>query len=60
MKNRDTEFEFWMKELDRHFIGTFSLSIHDVEDQPFRDYFEDGLSTQEAIEIIAEEIGLKV
>ena len=41
-------FEKWMKKLDALFSAKLGLSIHDVEDMPFRDWYDSGMSPEEA------------
>ena len=43
-----TSFEGWMKKLDALFSAKLGLSIHDVEDMPFRDWYDSGMSPEEA------------
>ena len=43
-------FAQWMRAVDEAVQATAGLSVHDLADQPFRDWYEDGLTPQEAAE----------
>lgn len=43
-------FEPWFKQADAHAAGLIMLSLHDLADQPYRDWFEAGYTPQEAAE----------
>lgn len=41
-------FEAWMQEVDKQCNASLGLSIRDLADAPFRDWFDDGLTPQGA------------
>lgn len=41
-------FEQWMQKVDSKVGAMTGLSVHDLADQPFRDWFDDGMSPREA------------
>lgn len=43
-------FAQWMRAVDEAVYATAGVSVHDLADQPFRDWYEDGLTPQEAAE----------
>ena len=36
-------FQQWMNQVDQKVQGKVGLSVHDLEDCPFMDWFEDGV-----------------
>lgn len=45
---QETSFDAWMELVDRAVQKRTGLSIHDLEDQPFADWYEDGISPDAA------------
>lgn len=41
-------FEQWMKALDKRVRVVSGVSVHDLEDQPFRAWFDDGMAVNAA------------
>lgn len=41
-------FDRWFAEVDRKVRGLCGLSVHDLADMPFYDWFEDGVSALSA------------
>lgn len=41
-------FEVWQAKVDRYVGRVLGLSIHDLPDQPYYDWYEGGLSAAEA------------
>lgn len=41
-------FAAWMDAVDRNCYAIAGLSIHDLADMPFRDWFDDGVTPNEA------------
>lgn len=52
------KFELWMDELDMLVESRIGLSIHDLADQPFRDWFDSEITVSEAFEEICEREGM--
>lgn len=53
------DFEAWMTAIDREIQNGYGVSIHDLPDQPFRDWYEADWSVTDAVgEIVEREIGL--
>jgi hypothetical protein len=52
-----SEFDQWMTEVDAEVLGTAGVSVHDLADQPFRAWWDDGLSPTEAAELSLESEG---
>lgn len=50
-------FDEWMKEVDQQVILIVECSVHDLADQPFRDWFGDGYSARDAAEEALENEG---
>ena len=46
----DQTFDQWMRAVDRAVIATVGLSVHDIADQPFRDWYDDETPASEAAE----------
>ena len=51
-KERQTmsEFEIWMGQIDRMVNATAMVSVHDLPDSPFRDWFDSGMAAADAAE----------
>jgi len=49
-KARDAKpsFDDWMKQVDRACLGKCGMSIHDLEDCPFRDWYDAGVKPESA------------
>jgi len=47
-------FEAWLKELDEICFDELGLSYKDLADQPYRKWFEDGYSAEDAFYALAE------
>jgi len=52
-----SDFERWMREVDREVRAISGVSVHDLADCPFRDWFEDGESAQDAAQMALENEG---
>lgn len=50
-------FRQWMQEVDREVQAIAFLSVHDLADQPFRDWYDDGVEPLEAAEMTLEDEG---
>ena len=50
-------FEQWMEAIDQAVLRIAFCSVHDLSDQPFRDWFEDEVSPEEAAEMALEDNG---
>lgn len=50
-------FEAWLVEVDRVLERIVLLSHRDLADQPYRDWYDDEVSPEEAVEMIAESEG---
>jgi hypothetical protein len=50
-------FDSWFAKVDANVSATVGLSVSDLPDCPFRDWFEDGISPSEAAEMTLEEAG---
>lgn len=44
----DFEFDNWMMNVDDEVEKVCGLSVHDLADQPFRDWFDSGMTAEEA------------
>jgi hypothetical protein len=53
----DPAFRAWLKEADEVCVDIAGVGIHDIADQPFRDWFADGLSPEEAVQLALEDEG---
>lgn len=45
------DFDSWMQIVDREVEAKIGLSVHDLEDCPFRDWFDDGTSAESAAQM---------
>lgn len=52
-------FKEWMREVNRHINKTvgLGLGVSDLSDQPFYEWWEDGVEPREAAEITLEDNG---
>lgn len=50
-------FDQWMAELDRRCAARTGLSIRDLADQPFADWYEDGITPAQALRLTLESEG---
>ena len=57
---QDMSFGSRMAALDQHVIVAVGLSVHDLPDMTFRDWYADGLTPAEAFDIVKDEAGLPV
>lgn len=57
MTQCDGPFEWWMREVDSHVQKLSGVSVHDLADQPFRDWFDDEMPAREAAELALEDEG---
>lgn len=55
MSDSTHAFRAWMSRLDGAVQLRLGVSVHDLPDQPFHDWFTDGLSPLEAAGLIARE-----
>ena len=53
----DMLFKQWMAEANGHVVKMAGVSIYELPDCTFRDWFDDGLSPQEAADQALEEAG---
>jgi hypothetical protein len=53
----EAAFKKWMSEVDIAVAGRAFVSAYDLPDQPYRDWFEEGLSPDEAAAQALEEAG---
>jgi hypothetical protein len=44
----DFAFDSWMTAVDAEVERLCCLSVHDLADQPFRDWFDSGMTAEEA------------
>lgn len=51
-------FSEWVRRLDRRCEARLDLSLSDLEDLPFRDWYDEGLTVEEAWERVVEFCGL--
>lgn len=54
----EVSFRTWMNRLDGAFMDLYGLSIHDMPDQDFRNWFDDDLTINDALEEIRENEGI--
>lgn len=52
------KFDAWMRKLDAKVEARIGCSVHDLADQPFRDWFDSEMTVAEAFEEICENEGL--
>lgn len=53
----DDEFGLWIALVDRYIFRACGFSLHDLEDMPYRDWYDSGLSPSEAGYQALEEMG---
>ena len=53
-------FEQWMQGIDQAVLQMAFCLVHDLSDQPFRDWFEDEVTPQEAAEMALADNGFDV
>ncbi len=53
----DTDFITWMHEVDNEVDAIVGMSVHDLPDQPFRDWFDAGMEPDEAAADALEDAG---
>ena len=49
-------FSVWMSKVNRLVEAKFFLGCDDLPDMPYDDWFEDGMSPKEALELMIEEL----
>ncbi len=49
-QSQQVSFETWMQQVDAAVAGMAFISVHDLADQPFRDWYESGYTAHEAAE----------
>ncbi len=47
-------FENWMNQINNNLVTQYEVRISDLPDEPFWDFFEDGLEHQEVVKIMIE------
>jgi hypothetical protein len=47
-------FAEWMKKVNRIVIAVAGVTVHDLVDQPFREWFDEGMDAEEAAELTLE------
>lgn len=55
---RVSDFDKWMRRVDQLAQQTWGLSIHDLPDVAWSDFFDDGLSPRQALVIYQQEEGM--
>jgi hypothetical protein len=50
-------FVEWMKKVNRVVVSVAGLSVRDLPDQPFREWFDEGMDAHEAAELTLEDSG---
>jgi hypothetical protein len=50
-------FESWMSKVDGKLLATSGLTHHDLADQTWRDWFNDGMPAAEAAELCLKDEG---
>lgn len=48
MSGADVAFDSWLGAVDRIVNERTGVSVHDLPDMPFRDWFDDGVSAKQA------------
>lgn len=51
----EKSFMQWMKDCDKYLSRFIPLSIHDLPDASWRDYYEDGMSPEDAVQCANED-----
>lgn len=52
-----SEFEIWMGQIDRVVNATAMVSVYDLPDRPFRDWFDSGMTAADAAQQALEYAG---
>jgi hypothetical protein len=52
-----SNYDLWLESVDYCVQDTAGVSVFDLTDQPFRDWFEDGIHPQEAADLALEDNG---
>lgn len=52
----DYEFWRWMQRVDAELVSRYGAPSDDLPDQSYRDYFDSGMSPEEAVDEISEEL----
>lgn len=47
-------FEEWMQKIDKLYQRKLGVSVHDMPDEPWRDFYEDGITPEEIMELAVE------
>lgn len=55
---RSFPFSKWMKQVDELCEANTGVSVYDLEDQPYRDLYDSGLTPAETWQEISDELGL--
>jgi hypothetical protein len=50
-------FVEWLNKVNRKVIALTGITIHDLSDQPFREWFDEGMDADEAAELTLEDNG---
>lgn len=50
-------FSTWMRLVDRKIQARAGVSVYDLADKPFREWYDDGMDPDEAVEEILEDEG---
>lgn len=48
------QFDFWLSDVRRYVINKTGIDIDDLPDQPYRDWFDEGLEFDMAGELVIE------
>lgn len=51
-----SDFQKWMDALDAQIWNCMGVSIHDLPDQPFSDWYDDGMQIEEAVKEIKSDL----
>lgn len=54
----DSKFNLWMQQIDRILESKTGFGSDDLADQPYRDWFDSGLTPKQAVEEILEREGI--
>lgn len=55
MTSPQTMFDRWMSAVDGHVQIKLGVSVHDLPDMCFRDYYDDGMTPAQVAQIVMEE-----
>jgi hypothetical protein len=53
-EHTELRFNEWMAVLDSHVWTKMGVSVHDLPDMSFRDWFDEGISPEQAVLLVAE------